>query len=430
MIELIDRSGKRLAGPVGFEVQLTEDGHLAVTDIVTSQWQKPDLYIHLYVLLTHLSVSLGGIFLFIFLRKDPNNLFKKQILIASCTLVFTIIIATDRAVSGSYSSWAVEWLSYELDVSAISLQRVLSASNHLLGLVSSVIWTLVFLEVARRVPRKTMQKTPHLFTLRRALQEFLKLQINQIVFIVIFLNLFFFLYLAYRTPIFIAALVSASASIIIMTSYSTWRIRREAIEVLSEDHPIVRAFIRKLADAGHNPQIKEVYLISREKWPLPNAFVIGVWPKQTIVGVTEPLLENFGAEEVMAVLFHEYGHYSEKHTTIFAAFWALIIPLYIIFAVNLDKWLESFLSNEVVLGFLSSWLKSLGFLLSGILFLMLMRWLERRADLFAKRLGYGAALGDALAKIADITGQPSKLPRWIEWLSTHPSADRRKESLS
>jgi STE24 endopeptidase len=167
-----------------------------------------------------------------------------------------------------------------------------------------------------------------------------------------------------------------------------------------------------------------------EKSKKANAALVGLGNTRRII-LSDTLLEKFSAEEVEAVLAHEFGHHVRHH----------VFRMIVVQAVT--TYLGFYLANACLL----KWGQSLGFrgvadfanlplliLVSMGLSLILLpcvnghsRWLERQADDYAlKTIPGKAAFITSMEKLADINLAERHPSAWIEFIfHSHPSIEKR-----
>ena len=167
-----------------------------------------------------------------------------------------------------------------------------------------------------------------------------------------------------------------------------------------------------------------------EKSKKANAALVGLGNTRRII-LSDTLLENFSAEEVEAVLAHEFGHHVRHHV-----FRMIVVQ-------TLTTYLGFYLANACLL----RWGQALGFrgvadfanlplliLVSMGLSLILLpcvnshsRWLERQADDYAlKTIPTKAAFITSMEKLAEINLAERSPSAWIEFVfHSHPSIEKR-----
>lgn len=167
-----------------------------------------------------------------------------------------------------------------------------------------------------------------------------------------------------------------------------------------------------------------------EKSKKANAALVGLGNTRRII-LSDTLLEKFSAEEVEAVLAHEFGHHVRHHV-----FRMIVVQ-------TLTTYLGFYLANACLL----NWGQALGFrgvadfanlplliLVSMGLSLILLpcvnshsRWLERQADDYAlKTIPRRAAFITSMEKLADINLAERRPSAWIEFIfHSHPSIEKR-----
>jgi Zn-dependent protease with chaperone function len=167
-----------------------------------------------------------------------------------------------------------------------------------------------------------------------------------------------------------------------------------------------------------------------EKSKKANAALVGLGNTRRII-LSDTLLEKFSADEVEAVLAHEFGHHVRHHV-----FRMIIVQ-------TLTTYLGFYLANACLL----KWGQALGFkgvadfanlplliLVSTGLSLILLpsvnshsRWLERQADEYAlKAISGKAAFITSMEKLAEINLAERQPSAWIEFIfHSHPSIEKR-----
>jgi Zn-dependent protease with chaperone function len=167
-----------------------------------------------------------------------------------------------------------------------------------------------------------------------------------------------------------------------------------------------------------------------EKSKKANAALVGLGNTRRII-LSDTLLEKFSADEVEAVLAHEFGHHVRHHV-----FRAIVIQ-------TLTTYLGFYLANLCLL----KWGQALGFrgvadfanlplliLVSMGLSLILLpcvnshsRWLERQADAYAlKTIPSKSAFITSMEKLAEINLAERRPSAWIEFIfHSHPSIEKR-----
>ncbi len=167
-----------------------------------------------------------------------------------------------------------------------------------------------------------------------------------------------------------------------------------------------------------------------EKSKKANAALVGLGNTRRII-LSDTLLEQFSAEEVEAVLAHEFGHHVRHHV-----FRMIVVQ-------TLTTYLGFYLANACLL----RWGGAFGFrgvadfanlplliLVSMGLSLVLLpcvnshsRWLERQADDYAlKTIPSKAAFITSMEKLADINLAERHPSAWIEFIfHSHPSIEKR-----
>ncbi len=167
-----------------------------------------------------------------------------------------------------------------------------------------------------------------------------------------------------------------------------------------------------------------------EKTKKANAALVGLGNTRRII-LSDTLLEKFTAEEVEAVLAHEFGHHVRHHV-----FRAIVIQ-------TLSTYVGFYLANVCLL----KWGPALGFrgiadfanlplliLVSTGLSVILLpwvnshsRWLERQADDYAlKTIPSKSAFITSMEKLAELNLSERQPAAWIEFIfHSHPSIEKR-----
>ncbi len=167
-----------------------------------------------------------------------------------------------------------------------------------------------------------------------------------------------------------------------------------------------------------------------EKSKKANAALVGLGNTRRII-LSDTLLEKFSADEVEAVLAHEFGHHVRHHVSR-----AIVIQ-------TVSTYLGFYLANVCLL----KWGPALGFrgvadfanlplliLVSMGLSLILLpgvnshsRWLERQADDYAlKTIPSKLAFITSMEKLAELNLAERRPSAWIEFIfHSHPSIEKR-----
>lgn len=167
-----------------------------------------------------------------------------------------------------------------------------------------------------------------------------------------------------------------------------------------------------------------------EKSKKANAALVGLGNTRRII-LSDTLMENFNADEVEAVLAHEFGHHVRHHV-----FRMIVMQA-------LTTYVGFYLANACLL----RWGQALGFrgvadfanlplliLVSMGLSLILLpcvnvhsRWLEWQADDYAlKTIPRTAAFITSMEKLADVNLAERQPSAWVEFIfHSHPSIEKR-----
>lgn len=186
--------------------------------------------------------------------------------------------------------------------------------------------------------------------------------------------------------------------------------------------------------AGFN--LKNIFVIDGSKRSTKaNAYFSGLGAKKKIV-LYDTLIEKHSADELVAVLAHEVGHYKKKHTrlSIILSIIQTGIMLFIFSLVIDNPELSSALGAEkpsfhlgaIVFGILYSPLS----MILGIAMNVLSRKNEFEADAFAKETSNGEALKNALKKLSvDNLSNLTPHPLYVFFYYSHPPLLERLKRL-
>jgi len=192
------------------------------------------------------------------------------------------------------------------------------------------------------------------------------------------------------------------------------------------DSPLARRLAETCARAG-------VSVHALLRWPVPgghmhNAVVFGLVPRFRYVLLTDDLLRDLDADEVVAVLGHELGHVRHGHLHLILLF-ALTVS-----GVGLGMWVSGDVGRLLELPGLRDLdgvaaqgvLMMAGLVLAWrVLFGVVSRACERQADLAGAEVGGNEAMQRALKSVARLSGQPEDAPSW-----RHHSIARRVAFLA
>lgn len=182
--------------------------------------------------------------------------------------------------------------------------------------------------------------------------------------------------------------------------------------------------------------IKNIYVIDGSKRSTKaNAYFSGLGSKKRIV-LYDTLIKELSSEEIVAVLAHEIGHYTKKHT-LSMLFVSLLSNLFMLWLLGF------FLANPLLSQAMGGSEPSfhLGLLAFGILYTPISVLLglavnafsrkhEYQADAYAKSFGLSQALISALKKLSETSLsnlQPHKAYVFMHY--SHPTLLQRIEAL-
>ncbi len=166
-----------------------------------------------------------------------------------------------------------------------------------------------------------------------------------------------------------------------------------------------------------------------------NAFFSGIGRKKKIV-LYDTLIKNHTAEELVAVLAHEVGHFKKKHIiwsyflSIVQIFFMLFVLSRMIFDQNLSMALggsqQAIHLNLLAFGILFSPISGI----TGLLMSMYSRKNEFEADAYARENYGGKALADALKKLSvDSLSNLYPHPLYVFFHYSHPPLLKRLEAI-
>jgi len=433
-----DASGARLAGPTGFAVKKDGD-RTVVLEVDARPWMPPPL----------LAASVGVVILyvpvlFLFFRAMARRLAqpheesswrgKQAVLVASSFVLLPVMVAFATGIYAAEGAglWYT-WMAFALGgggeafKSAFMLLFICFYGALCLGSYRAYIrQTRKYKDRFRKRPPKR----------RTFLQKASDPAVIQVAMAIMGQALFVVVLLKAQEKSIVCALLAGLAAIALVALASqavmlAW-MRRSAKRFLDADDPIVREALKSFAAVDGLEAARKIYVLPEEDWPLPNAFAAGLGRRRGMVGVTEPLLEACTPEEVVAVLLHEYGHFWERHTVFLtAAITCISAGCFVCFFAGPD-WLRAagiaypFSMEHPMHTVLMLCMYLLGFV---FLFPAVSRFFERRADRFPRDLGKGGAMASAMMKLREQTKAPLRWPRWLRWMSTHPSFAERLEFL-
>ena len=170
-----------------------------------------------------------------------------------------------------------------------------------------------------------------------------------------------------------------------------------------DEYPELHMMIGKLCQAADLPIPKIAVMPS----PVPNAFATGRNPKNSVVAVTDSIMQTLNREELEAVLAHELSHVKNRDilTMTVASFIAMLASL-----IMQNALFYSIFDNRNSNGaWIIAWVVSIAvWLFATILMMSLSRYREFAADRgSAYMTGNPAELQSALTKIS---GRMDKVP--------------------
>lgn len=293
-----------------------------------------------------------------------------------------------------------------------------------------VCYSLPYLEALRRGPRRVVAAAPRRFTLRSVVGTLTFQTLVQTGSGFLVWALALWLGSRLGVPRLLSSAVAAIVGMALTQSFWVWWLRRKSVGLLAPEHPAALAAGAALASHGGEGLARRIYLLPAERFPSPNAFVVGLSARDRVIAVTEPLLSTLSPEEVAAVLLHEQGHVREHHTLWLALCLSILATWQLIFITDGQGWLAAAGVPAGLVALAHQLLIYAGtFLWLAFPFALLSRWCERRADHLTLRLGWGQQMADALAALSRHTETPGEWPRWLRYLSTHPSYRERIDAL-
>jgi Zn-dependent protease with chaperone function len=422
----------RVIGPIGLLANLTES-QPKILELESHPWAPNALFIFCNAIFL-LYLAIGFVLLKVmqgnpaFLDHNASWTKRQAFLlyypIASLLCLIILVIGLSEI---DVSRFWFAWLAF---ISGLTLQGV---TNWIIGsfialyLISTVVFWTPYFQTLRRASKSLIQSSPQSFTLKRILGAYTFQTILQLLIGSVFLGLAFWLTRRHRASIILVSLIVAVLSVITAQFVGILLVRRKACRFLPSDHPIVREAWRSFSRTGLAEAPKKIYVLPTDRWPAPNAFVIGIGRRRCLIAATESLLLCLSVDEIVAVLLHEYAHFWERHTMFLAAFISGVAAWQYIFILEGRRWIEMLgFSTQPVLGIVYM-LVSIG---GGLLalagpFTFISRIFEKRADKLVRDLNRGESLASALYKLSAATETPLQWPRWIRWLATHPSSEER-----
>lgn len=426
---------RTVAGPAAFEI-LSKDGNPIAVSVVEGVSNPPPILtatLASWVFSCFISVAL----LYTlrrnreFLMATEANWAGRQAFLIIHPLAGLCLSALFVAGFSTFDSWFMRRLIFGVGGSAPAVEFILILVYIVLGVIFALIFCLPYFAVLRRAPRKIIDSAPGSFSKRRIARTItLEVTIQLVVGAAMWGGA---MWLATRLGFsrLIAGGGAGFVSVWIAQYVWVWTVRRAAVAVLSDDHPTVLAAINAFESIGLASAARRIYVLPAERWPYPNAYVMGIGRRRCVVAVTEPLLDCLQPKEAAGVLLHEYAHLWERHTILLVLCVSLMATWELIFALEGRSWLAAAgLSSKGAIALVHQLSLYAGWVFCLLIpFTSLSRWCERRADAMAHRLGWGAWLAAALLKISAATETPVHWPAWFRWLSTHPSYSERIEAL-
>jgi len=184
-------------------------------------------------------------------------------------------------------------------------------------------------------------------------------------------------------------------------------------------------------------EINNIYIIDGSKRSTKsNAYFTGIGKKKRIV-LFDTLINELNTEEIVAVLAHEIGHYKKKHVvySIIGSSISTGITFYI-----LSLFLDNLLLAKALGGYTPSFhLGLIGFSflftpiseLTGLIFLILSRKNEYKADSYAADFGLGETLISGLKKLSIQSLSNLNPHSWVVfWYYSHPTLLQRIKNLT
>lgn len=126
-----------------------------------------------------------------------------------------------------------------------------------------------------------------------------------------------------------------------------------------------------------------------------NAYFVGLFKEKRVV-LYDTLLEQTNESEVLAILCHEFGHWYHNHIfrQLIPSFLTTFLMIY-----GLNYYIKGSKEAIIISIIYFSWVFAFASPLVGLTFNYLTRILEREADVYAVRMGYGEELKSGLIKI-------------------------------
>jgi STE24 endopeptidase len=161
-----------------------------------------------------------------------------------------------------------------------------------------------------------------------------------------------------------------------------------------------------------------------------NAFVTGVFGTERIA-IGDTLLDEFAEDETLFVVAHELGHYVKRDPWVAIALGTALTALPLLWANATVRRTTGRGTGDVGPAMRLVFYLSLGQLLTGPVFNVFSRMIERRADQFAVSATEDPAGGArAFRRLRDQNLAEDEVPKWAELLfSSHPSLGSRIAAL-
>lgn len=193
----------------------------------------------------------------------------------------------------------------------------------------------------------------------------------------------------------------------------------------------IRDRIERLAER-ENIKYRDVMVWSTAGGKIANAGMAGLLPGSRYVFLTDSLLDNFTADEIEAIVAHEFGHIRYKHTLAYLVISFGYLVFYILLYVRFLPIIEKLHLSTTSIAFLSATTTLSAFYAYFIfIFRYLSRRFERQADLYAvDSTGKPEVFKNALMRLAAINYIPHRSPWLVELVRTHPSVSRRLEFVN